>query len=130
MTARSHPKEGGFASTEIVLLTPVLLLLVMLVVQFGLWYHAQHVAQAAADEGLRGARAGLGSIEAGEARADAFLDQAASSIIEERVVVVTRDADLARVTVTGHAPAVIPGFSLPVRANATAPVERFREDDR
>jgi Flp pilus assembly protein TadG len=36
--------ESGAATTEVVLLTPVLLFLVMIVIQFGLWYHAQHVA--------------------------------------------------------------------------------------
>jgi hypothetical protein len=121
--------ERGYVTTEVVLLTPVLLFLVMLVVQFGLWLHAQHVAQAAADEGLRDARTASVSLAAAEARASAFLDQTASSVIQDRLLSIDRDGDVARVIVSGHAPAVVPGFALSVRAVAAAPVERFRSDE-
>jgi hypothetical protein len=121
--------ERGYVTTEVVLLTPVLLLLVMLVVQFGLWLHAQHVAQAAADEGLRDARTASVSLADAEARASAFLDQTASSVIEDRSLKVERDGDIARVVVVGHAPAVVPGLELGIRAVAAAPVERFRADE-
>lgn len=126
----SRPPVGdrGYVTTEVVLLVPVLLFLVMLVVQFGLWLHAQHVAQAAADEGLREARVATVSIADAESHASSFLDQTASAVIEDRGLVVERDADIARVVVTGHAPTVVPGFSLAVRAVAAAPVERFRGD--
>jgi hypothetical protein len=121
--------ERGYVTTEVVLLTPVLLFLVMLVVQFGLWLHAQHVAQAAADEGLRDARTASVPLADAEVRASAFLDQTASSVIEGRVLSIDRDGDIARVIVSGHAPAVVPGFELGVRAVAAAPVERFRSDE-
>ena len=122
--------QRGSASTELVLLVPVLLFLVLLTVQFGLWLHAQHVAQSAVDEGLRSARTATGSIASGEEHATAFLDIAAARIIEDRSVSVTRDDGTARVTVTGSAPAVIPGFALPVKASGSAPIETFRADDR
>lgn len=125
---KGRPTEAGYVTTEVVLLTPVLLFLVLLVVQFGLWLHAQHVAQAAADEGLRDARTASVPLGEAEARAEAFLDQAASSVIEERGVLIERDGETARVVVTGHAPVVVPGFELSVRAVAAAPVERFRAD--
>jgi Flp pilus assembly protein TadG len=121
--------ERGYVTTEVVLLTPVLLFLVMLVVQFGLWMHAQHVAQAAADEGLRDARTATVSIADAETRASAFLDQTGSSVIQDRALVIERDGETARVTVSGHVPAVVPGFELGVRAVAAAPVERFRADE-
>jgi hypothetical protein len=121
--------ERGFITTEVVLLMPVLLFLVMLVVQFGLWLHAQHVAQAAADEGLRDARTVSVSLADARSHASAFLDQTASSIIQGRTLSIERDADTARVIVVGHAPSVVPGFELEVRAVAAAPVERFRADE-
>jgi hypothetical protein len=121
--------DRGYVTTEVVLLTPVLLFLVMLVVQFGLWLHAQHVAQAAADEGLRDARTASVSLADAEAHASAFLDQTASSVIQDRLLSIDRDGDIARVIVSGHAPAVVPGFALGVRAVAAAPVERFRSDE-
>jgi hypothetical protein len=125
---RLRRAEGGYITTEVVLLTPLLLFLVMLVVQFGLWLHAQHIAQAAADEGLRDARVVSVPLSDAEARAGAFLDQSASSIIEDRSVAIERDGETARIVVTGHAPTVVPGFALPIRAVAAAPVERFRGD--
>jgi Flp pilus assembly protein TadG len=126
---RHQHTERGYVTTEVVLLTPVLLFLVMLVVQFGLWLHAQHVAQAAADEGLRDARTVSVPLADAQARASAFLDQTASSVIQDRSLSVERDGDTARVIVIGHAPAVVPGFELGIRAVAAAPVERFRSDE-
>lgn len=120
--------EHGIATTEVVLVTPVLLFLVMLVIQFGLWFHAQHVAQAAAEEGARAARAEHGSAGTGRGRAEAFLDQAGRTIITNRSIVATRSADVVTIGVHGQAVNVVPGFRLPVNATATSPVERFRGD--
>lgn len=120
--------EEGIATTEAVLVTPVLLLLVMTVFQFGLWYHAQHVATAAAEEGARTARSEQGTATAGRTRAEAFLDQAGPTIVQDRTVDATRTADTATVTVHGTAVAVIPGLHLSINATATSPVERFDPD--
>ena len=120
--------ERGSASTEAVLVTPVLLFLVMLVVQFGLWYHAQHVVRAAAQEGVRVARAELGSAESGQEQAKAFLGAAGPRVVGGIEVVAERGSEAATVSVSGEAVAVVPGFTLPVKATATSPVERFRGD--
>ena len=120
--------ERGSAATEVVLLTPVLLCLVMLVVQFGLWYHAEHVAQAAAQEGVRSARLEGSTADAGRTRAVDFLAVSGPTIVQDATVTASRDAETATVEVRGHAVTVVPGFSLPVNAKATSPVERFRED--
>ncbi len=127
-TRRRCHGEEGIATTEAVLVTPVLLLLVMTVVQFGLWYHAQHVATAAAEEGARTARAEQGVASAGQARAEAFLDQAGPTIVQDRVVDAARTIDTVTVTVRGTVVAVIPGLHLSVDATATSPVERFVAD--
>ena len=107
---------------------PVLLLLIMLVVQFGLWYHAEHVVRAAADQGLRVARDPQRPPPAGEEQAGEFLDVAGGRLVEERQVTVTRTADTATVSVTGRVVAVVPGLRLPLRAVAAGPLERFRPD--
>jgi Flp pilus assembly protein TadG len=125
---RSTGDERGSATTEVVLLVPVLLFLIMLVVQFGLWFHAQHVAQAAADEGARAAKVEGRTSADGAARANAFLNQAASELLDDRAVDANRTPELATVTVRGHVVAVVPGLHLAVRARATDPVERFRPD--
>lgn len=121
--------ESGEASTEAVLVVPVLLLLVMLVFQFGLWYHAEHVAQAAAQEGVRSARLEGGSAEDGRRRAERFLTRAGRKIVSAPVVSASRDSVSAEVRVEGHAVVLVPGLRLPVRAAATSPVERFRAEN-
>ncbi len=120
--------ERGSATTEAVLVTPVLLFLVMLIVQFGLWYHAQHVVRAAAQEGVRAARAEGGTDDAGAERAEAFLASAGPRIVIVGDLSAGRGAEVASVSISGEAVSVVPGFHLPVKATATSPVERFRTD--
>ena len=50
---------------ELVIATPLLLLLVLLIAQFALYMHATHIAQAAASEALSEARVSGGTAAAG-----------------------------------------------------------------
>jgi Flp pilus assembly protein TadG len=126
---RPPADERGESATEMVLAVPVLMLLVFLVIQFGLWYHANHVAEAAAQEGVRAARVVDGSAAAGQARAAEFMGEAAPSLVRGTVVVATRTDEQAAVEVTGELQSIVPGLRLPVRAEARSPVERFRGAD-
>lgn len=118
--------DQGSASAEIVLVFPAFLLLILLSVQFGLYYHASAVARAAAEEGVRAARADGGSAAAGEVKATDFLAQVAPTLIQQQDISATRTVDEARVTVRGAAVAVVPGFHLQVHAEAASRVERYR----
>jgi len=120
--------EDGDAVTEMVIVVPVLLLLIMTVVQFGLWYHAGHVVQAAAQEGVRTARSLDGTAEAGRERAQRFLAATAASLIHDPVVQASRDQEQASVEVSGTAVAVIPGLHLGVSARSVSVTESFRAD--
>jgi Flp pilus assembly protein TadG len=122
---RSWRDERGDAVTETVLLVPVLLLLILFVIQFGLWYHAQHLVQAAAQEGARAARAEYGTAEDGQERAERFLQEAGGESVSGPGVHAERTIDTVTVRVVGRAPAVVPGLRLSVRASATSPVEEF-----
>ena len=117
--------ERGDATTELVLVTPVLLLLIAFVLQFAVWYHASHVAAAAAQEGARAARAYGGTADAGRERAERFLAQTGPKIVIGPEVTATRDLAAARVEIHGHAPSIVPGIELPVTATAQSPTERF-----
>lgn len=119
--------ERGEATTEMVLVTPVLLLLIAFVIQFALWYHASHVVSAAAQEGVRAARAYGGTARAAKERAERFLTQTGPKVVVGPDVNVTRDAEHARVEVHGHAPSVVPGLRLPVDAVADSPTERVTQ---
>jgi Flp pilus assembly protein TadG len=126
-TQREH-RERGDATVEAVLAVPVLLFLIMTVFQFGLWYHASHVARAAAQEGVRAARVEGGDAAAGQVRAQRFMHDAAPTLVHGVEVTSSRDANTARVEVHGVVRSLIPGFDLEVDANAQSPVERFRSD--
>ena len=120
--------ERGDATVEAVLAVPVLLLLVLLVIQFGLYSHAAHTAEAAAQEGARAARVEGASAADGEDRARTFMADAAPALVDDVTITATRDTDTARVEVRGVVHAIVPGLNLTVHADAESPVERFRPD--
>lgn len=122
-------REAGSASVELAILFPLLLLLLLLVAQFGLWYHARHVALAAAEEGARAARVDTGTATAGAARAERFVQDLGGFFILDLRVSAARDQDIARVEVSGQARNVVPGLRLPIRQASQGPVERFRGPD-
>jgi Flp pilus assembly protein TadG len=126
---RAFDGQDGSNTTELVLLMPVVLTLVMLVVQFGLWMHARQVVLAAAQEALSVAQQLDATSDAGRGRAEEFLAQAGG--VRYAAVVVDRQATTATASVTGVTPAVVPGFSLGVSAVVEGPIERFvSEPDR
>ena len=105
------------------------MLLVLGVLQFGLWYHAQNVVQAAAQEGARTAAAEDGTVETGQARALEVLEEGLGSAGQREDAVASLDQDAARVVVTAEMPGLLPipglsGFTL--SSEATAFRERFR----
>jgi len=117
--------DRGAASVELTLATPLLGLLLLVIVQFALWAHATHVAQAAANEGVQTARAYGSTAAAGRADANAILDQMAGSILVDRSVTAERTAATATVTVQGKASSVLPGLSVPIHVSVTAPREKI-----
>lgn len=120
--------QRGDATVEAALVTPVLIFLIMLVIQFGLWYHASHVAEAAAQEGASAARVESATADDGRLRAQEFMTSAAPELVNGVTVTATRDADFAHVEVDGTIHSLLPGFTLHVHGQAQSPVERFRPD--
>ena len=117
--------ERGAVSAELVIATPLLLLLIMGVIQFALWEHAEHVAAAVAQQGVAVGRLQGESAQAGEQQAQTVLDQLGSSVLTGAKVVATRTNLATTVTVTGHAESIVGFFSLPVRATAAGPTETY-----
>jgi Flp pilus assembly protein TadG len=120
---RGRGRQRGSASVEITLAAPLAIFLLLLIVQYAMWAHATHVAQAAANTGVQAARVHGGGHQAGQADTQAVLDQMAGTVLTGTSVNVQVTATEATVTVTGHAMAVIPGMSVPVHASVTAPRE-------
>lgn len=120
--------DRGSVSAELVLATPLLLLLLLAIVQFATWSHATHIAQAAASQGLSVLRSQSGTPTGCAAAARALLDQLARGPLTGADVDCVRDAATGTVRVDGAASPVIPLVDLPVRGDATGPVERFVPD--
>lgn len=121
--------ERGTASLELALVAPALMLLVLGIAQFGLWYHAEHVARTAAIEAARTAAAEDGTAEAAEARASEVLRAGLGTAAEDPNVAVALSPETARVTISTRLRGLlpIPGLSsFGLRAEASAYRERFR----
>jgi Flp pilus assembly protein TadG len=120
--------ERGAVAAELVIATPLLLLLIMGVIQFALWEHAEHIASAVAQQGVSVGRLQGETAGAGQAQAQSVLDQLGSSVLTDANVTATRTATTTTVTVTGHAESIVGIFTLPVKAVAVGPDETYTND--
>lgn len=117
--------DAGAATTELAIAMPLLLLIVMFIVQAGVWMHATHVAQAAATRAASAAAAYTGSAAAGRTAAAETLAALGDGVLKDPVVTVTRTATEVRVEIVGTAATVVPGIRWTARALVVRPVERF-----
>jgi len=117
--------ERGSVSAELVVATPLLLLLIMSVVQFAIWEHATHVADAVAQQGLAVGRLQGGTAAAGKAEAQNVLNQLGSGVLVSPDITATKTAATTTVVVTGRAEGIVGLFSLPVKATAAGPSEAY-----
>jgi Flp pilus assembly protein TadG len=117
--------EAGLATLEVALITPVLLLVVLGLVQFALWYHAEQVVTAAAQEAAAQASLLTGSPAAAQQRAQVLLDGLSSIARGTQVAVGPPDTGSISVSVTARLNGILPGVvSLPLHATATAHLEK------
>lgn len=125
MRRRGRTDDRGSASAELVIATPLLLLLILGVVQFALWQHATHVAQAVAQQGLAAGRTQGGSAQTATGEANALLGQLGSGVLIHPQITATRTGQTTTVIVTGRAEGILPFLNLPVRTVAVGPTERW-----
>ncbi|MFJ8965350.1 TadE/TadG family type IV pilus assembly protein [Lentzea sp. NPDC102401] len=109
---------------ELVIATPLLLLLILLIAQFALYMHATHIAQAAAAQALSAVRVS-GGTSAGVAEGERVLAQLGSGPLQGTSVSVQRGPSQASALITGSVINVLPFTNLAVRAEAVGPVEKF-----
>ena len=120
--------DRGAVSAELVIATPLLLLLIMGVIQFALWEHAEHIATAVAQQGVAVGRLQNETVAAGRQEAQSVLDQLGRSVLTGTTITATRTAAITTVTVTGHAESILGIFTLPVKAVAVGPDEVYTND--
>lgn len=108
---------------QVAVLFPAILFWIMLTVQYGLWWHAKQIANAAASEAADVAALADGTARLGEDAAASYLTQAGN--LSHITIDITRDPTLVTVEINGNAPQLVPGFAWSVAARSTVPVERF-----
>jgi Flp pilus assembly protein TadG len=121
--------ERGSVALELALVAPALMLLVLGVLQFGLWYHAQNVVETAALEGARVAAAEEGTAGSGESRALEVVHEGLGQVAADQAATASIDQETARVQVTAQLGGLlpIPGLSsFSLSSEATVFRERFR----
>jgi len=128
-----HHRDAGSSAIELVLLTPLLIVIVFGLVQAALVWHAQHVVDAAAQQGARLERVDAGTAagaptDPATVRTEtiSYLHQLGADLVGQPAVSVARTPGWVTVTVTGHAVSLLPGATLSVHATSRGPVEAFR----
>jgi len=118
-------EERGASSIEMVLALPIVLTVLFLAVQAGMWFYARSIALAAAQSGARTSAMLNSSLDAGLSSARSFITDVAGTTLTGVSVTGTRTATSTTVTVTGHTVRLVPFMDLTVAQTATLPVERY-----
>ncbi|MFC4945820.1 TadE/TadG family type IV pilus assembly protein [Pseudonocardia sp. GCM10023141] len=125
---RAEERErGGAVGVQMALLWPVLLLLILAVVQVSLIFYAGQLALTAAEDGVRAGRS-YGQPQPDQAArqsATAFLTKAAGNTLTTTDIDTKVDNTTVRVTVSGDAPALVPGIRIRVTREAVGGLERI-----
>lgn len=108
---------------EFVIGTAVMITMLTVIVQFGLYFHLRTVAHTAARHGLDHVRVVDGSTDDGITTANEFLNQSGRSL-GARQVTAQRGATTSTLTVAGDVVSVVPGLDLRVEVTVDAPTER------
>ena len=118
--------EHGEAFVETALVGLVVMLLVLGLLQFGLWYHAQHVVIGAAQEGAHAAALERASPGDGEKRAEEVTRAGLGSLSEDVSVSSSATERVATINVRANLAPLVPFFpTLTLAAEAKAFKERF-----
>ena len=131
---RAALADRGSSAVELAVLAPALMMICMLILQFGIWFNARQTALAAAQAGAVVARQEA-AIKPGRWQADArstarqYYLKLNSRLLKQVSAATTAAAGNVYVTVSGQvAVSVFPFFGLHLTVSATAggPVECFR----
>ncbi|MFF2374778.1 TadE family protein [Streptomyces xiamenensis] len=123
---RADVRDRGALSLEMLIVFPAVLLVIMMTVHVGLWWHARNTALAAAQLGAESARVRDATSGEGVARTRDFLSQSGGSISGPYVSESRSDATVT-IRVTGHVSTMVPGLRLPIDEHAQAAIERVTE---
>ena len=117
--------DAGYSVVEIAIVWPAFLLLVMMVIQFTLVWHARHVAEAAARQGLRAARAFDSTSSAGPDAASVYLRRVAPHLLTGTRVTTSSTPTTVTVRVHGRVLSLIGLADMSIDEQAAGPREVF-----
>jgi Flp pilus assembly protein TadG len=132
--ARRPGADRGSSTVELVILTPMLLALIWLIIQYALYYQGRQVALAAAQIGARVARQDANILPGwraiAEHSAESYYAGLGTKVLGGTVTAVAAPAGVSevKVTVTGQAASIMFGLTLTIHETAGGPVECFRPD--
>lgn len=120
-------RDSGETSAQVVLVVPVIILVLMLAIQAGLYFHTSNVAGAAAAQGATAASsvkiASSVAVQLGQTSASNFVMAAGAQLFATPLVIIS--AGMVSVTVQVKVPRIIPFFSSSVGRSVIEPLERF-----
>jgi TadE-like protein len=120
--ARRHHDERGDSTTQVILMVPVLMLLVLVGVQSAMWFHAANVAQVAASRGAGAGSAAGGGAGAATSEAQSVVVENGGSLAGVNTGI---SGDMLAVTVSVDVPHLVPFFPNSVSRTQREPLERF-----
>jgi Flp pilus assembly pilin Flp len=124
MLRPANRDQRGAMAIEFMLVMSMLILVFLVMLQYALQVHAEQIAHAAADQALAAATAYDGSPADGHAAGSSYLADSGNTLGHPSISV-TRNADYASVTVTGHVTPFIPFLPVSVTVHVEGPVEKF-----
>ena len=120
---RDPRAENGSGAVQLAIVMPLLMLILTAIVQFAVYFHAEHIAQAAAAQAVSTAGTEHGSAEVGKAEAQRILNKLSSGFLLAPSVDVSRNVGDATVRISGTVMSVMPLLRLHVASVAHGPVE-------
>ncbi|WP_433697044.1 TadE family protein [Nocardiopsis sp. CA-288880] len=115
--------RGDRGSADVLFAVPLMFAMLLGILQYGMWTHAHHRAQAVATEALAAGRAFDGSERQGRERGHAMVHDLGGAVLQDVRVRVERRAGTTRATVTGTAVSLVPGWYPPVETTLSGPTE-------
>ncbi|MGQ4519109.1 TadE family protein [Dermabacteraceae bacterium CCM 9520] len=122
---RIHKSCEKGQAVESVLIFPLVLAIVFLIIQAGIWAHARNIALASAREGAT-ISATYRSGTSATAATRSHLNETSSGFFTASAVTATKTSEYVEVHVEGRALSLIPLFQLPqISADVRIPIERY-----
>lgn len=123
--ARKRVESSDRGSAEPLFILPLVFVMLLGVVQVGLWAHAQHRAQAIASQALAAVRAYDGSAASAYEQTAQAREQLGGGVLHQFDVRINRGTERAQVRVRARTVSLLPGGGLPVVSEVSGPVERL-----